>query len=281
MRGPRSGGAATQRRDGQRVARLFRQSRGLLDVRACNLDEILAEDQLELAESLFSESSYAACLIRSPDWKGGGIMLPKGQDRGRRRFSIAHELGHYHIPSHASVNGYCSDADMRARSTDSRHREWEANDFAAELLMPQALFSADVGEREISAATAMHLASAEMYNVSVMAAAWRVVQTTRERAAIVVSTRGTITWASRSHAFTFSLFDRARALHPDSIAAAAFRNEGHVDRPTLVPAVAWTESSKPIRGELFESSYGIPSLNQVVSILWHVDDDDDSVTDES
>jgi Zn-dependent peptidase ImmA (M78 family) len=135
-------------------------------VRACNLDEILAEDQIDLEESLFPESSYAACLIRSPDWKGGGIMLPKGQDGGRRRFSIAHELGHYHIPSHSGVNGFCSDTDMRARSTDSRQKEWEANDFAAELLMPHALFSADVGKREISAATAMDLASAEMYNVA-------------------------------------------------------------------------------------------------------------------
>jgi hypothetical protein len=274
--GPREGRV----RDGQRIARLFRQSRGLLDVRACNLDEILLEDQLELAESWFPESSYAAALIRSPDWKGGGIMLPKGQDGGRRRFSIAHELGHYHIPSHSSVNGFCSDADMRARSSDSRQREWEANDFAAELLMPHALFSADVGKREISAATAIDLAGVEMYNVSVMAAAWRVIQTTRERAAIVVSTGGTITWAARSSAFSFSLMERNQALHPDSVAAAAFRKGGITDRPTRVPVVAWTDSVRPIGGELLESSYGIPSLNQIVSILWHVDADEDAATDE-
>lgn len=271
----------TRVRDGQRIARLFRQSRGLVDVRACNLDQILLEDQLELAESWLPESSYAAALIRSPGWTGGGIMLPKGQDGGRRRFSIAHELGHYHIPSHSSVNGFCSDADMRARSSDSRQREWEANDFAAELLMPQALFSADVGKREISAATAMHLANVDMYNVSVMAAAWRVIQTTGERAAIVVSTANAVTWVARSPAFSFSLMERNQALHPDSAAAAAFRKEGTVDRPAPVPMVAWTESTRPIRGELLESSYGIPSLNQVVSILWHVDDDEDDAADEA
>ena len=49
-----------------------------------------------------ADPHYTACLIRAPaGCRGGGIFLAPGQDSGRKPFSMAHELGHFHIPSHA------------------------------------------------------------------------------------------------------------------------------------------------------------------------------------
>ena len=89
------------RRRGRDVARLFRQVRGLSDVRACSLDSILEDDQLELFELETENPGFTASLVRAAGIAGGGIALARGQDGGRRRFSIAHELGHFHIPSHS------------------------------------------------------------------------------------------------------------------------------------------------------------------------------------
>lgn len=258
-------------REGRRIAQLFRKARQPGDGRACNLDEILIEDKIELATSESEDPGYAACLIRGP--QVSGVILPKDQSGGRRRFSIAHELGHFHIPSHvrAGLQGSCFDADLRARSTDAKRQEWEANDFAAELLMPQRLFSTDVSARDVSIASATDLASTGMYDVSVLAAAWRLVQTTREAAALVVSTEGRVTWVAKSDAFRLWLTERNQLLHPGTLAAAGFRREGFADRPRAVPMGAWLEQTTTRPGVLLESTYGIDRLNQVVSLLWHVE----------
>lgn len=208
-------------------------------------------------------------------------MVPRGQDPGRRRFSIAHELGHFHIPSHVRENhqGPCFDADLRARMQDAAKREWEANDFAAELLMPYRLFAEDVSKLVPSIEDAALLAAPDMYNVSLFAAAWRLVQTTREAAALVVSANGRVSWIVKSDAFRVWLTERNQLLHPDTIAASVFRGEGPAEKPTEVNMGAWLEQATRPLGQLLESAYLIGATSQVVSLLWHVNDgaaDDDN-----
>ncbi len=60
------------------------------------------------------------------------------RSEGRRRFTIAHELGHWylHRDAHSErFERFCRPADLNARA----HIEGEANAFAAELLMPRPL----------------------------------------------------------------------------------------------------------------------------------------------
>jgi hypothetical protein len=208
---------------------------------------------------------------------GGGIFLAPGQDRGRMRFSIAHELGHFHIPSHAKKGadgiGYCADRDLRARDTDAKQQEWEANDFAVELLMPRRLFTADAARLDVSVATAQRLAAPDMYDVSVTAAAWRLAQTTAERCAMVVSTGTGVEWMVRSAGFRLPITERRQRLHPDTLAAAVYRGEGADATPREVPAGAWLDAPVDVRGALLESTHRIAHLDQVVSLLWHLEDE--------
>jgi Zn-dependent peptidase ImmA (M78 family) len=241
----------------------------LENVRRCDLESILAEDEIELSYSETTNPGFAACLLRTPGWSG--IVLPKDQTGGRRRFSIAHELGHFHIPTHADVSGLCSDADLRGMENGTHVREWEANDFAAELLMPRHLFAADAAARDVSVAAAMELATPELYDVSVMAAASRIVQTTREAAALVVSTNGRVSWHVKSEAFRIWLPQSKDRLHHDTLAAAGFRRVEDSEQPLRVPIAAWHQGRGRIDGELLESTYRIDRLEQIVSLLWHVD----------
>jgi Zn-dependent peptidase ImmA (M78 family) len=269
-----------ERRDGRRIAQLFRQARALEDVRCCNLEVILEQDEIELATFDQDHPGCAACLFRTPGWSG--IMLPKGQTGGRRRFSIAHELGHFHIPSHSDVSGYCRDSDLLA-SEGGALKEWEANDFASELLMPQRFFTADAAARGLSIRSAIELADASMYDVSLMAASLRIVETTRQAAAIVVSTHGRVSWSRRSDNFRLWLPGSRERVNHDTMAAAAYRRVETSQDPRPVPISAWTDSAHRTRGELLESVYRIDSQEQVVSLLWHVEDDhgDDQDEDDS
>jgi len=261
-------------RDGLRIAKLFRKYRVGLEIRACNLETICHDDFIEIFDSRLAEPGYTALLKRCPDGLGGGLIaLQPGQDRGRRRFSIAHELGHYHIPKHKNVEGYCADSDMRARFTDARRQEWEANDFATELLMPRKLFAEDARKLDVSIAAAIKLGAAELYDVSVLAAAWRIVQTTREPAAIVVTANGRVEWMYRSDAFRLPLTERGQPLHPDTMAAAAMREQNGAPDSHEVNSAAWLDYDVEVRGTLLESTHLIPSLNQTVSLLWLADGD--------
>lgn len=71
-------------------------------------------------------SDVDACLAYHPPdtW---AIFVAPGRGNGRRRFSIAHELGHYLL--HRDL--------IAAGTTPGPEHEREANEFAAELLMPE------------------------------------------------------------------------------------------------------------------------------------------------
>lgn len=55
----------------------------------------------------------------------------------RKRFTLAHELGHYAL--HRQLNRNFEDAAL-FRDGDTSSLEWEANQFAADLLMPKSEF---------------------------------------------------------------------------------------------------------------------------------------------
>jgi hypothetical protein len=266
---------------GREIAQLFRDSRGLLHTRACDIDGILEEAGIEVTTSHYADPGYAAVLIRLSGG-GGGIMIAPNQSPGRQRFSLAHEVGHFYIPAHANAGPTlkCADADLRARSTDSNVREWEANDFASELLMPRKLFGEDIRRRSISFATVEWLAAPEMYHVSRTAAAWRLVQLTREPCALVVSLDGAIEWVARSASFAYRISERHEPLGTGTVAAAVHRGESANGKAESVPPYEWLEvrEGQSLNNvELLESTCSIPSQHRILSLLWAPDPEEEDV----
>ena len=73
-----------------------------------------------------------------------GAMGDLGAPRragARRRFTVAHEVGHHLLHSDGAAV-LCRPADVETAAGDERTREREANRFAAELLMPEPLVRA-------------------------------------------------------------------------------------------------------------------------------------------
>src|SRR5579859_1988447 len=81
----------------------------------------------------------SAQMIATKD--GGCIVIPRFTDPAERRWSIAHELGHFVLRHPAPpANELCHPRIPRRRS-DRRHLEDEANAFAATLLIPERLLA--------------------------------------------------------------------------------------------------------------------------------------------
>ncbi len=128
-----------------------------------------------------------------------GIGYPTHiNNQGFRRFSVAHEIGHYRLPGHIDAvldawGQHFSKAGFR--STD--RYEQEADHFASALLMPARLFTAAAGRAGdgLQAIKALQ-ATCE---TSLEATAIRYAQTSRDPVAIIRSGNGTIDYAVMSN----------------------------------------------------------------------------------
>lgn len=259
--------------NGTRIARLFRKARGFADVRTCDLERVLEEDEIEVAESEMADPGYAACLVTVGEGMPAGILLAPGQRRGRRRFSIAHELGHYHIPTHRRhANRPCGERDISAGAAGKDDLEVEANDFAVELLMPRRHFLTDSARLNPSIESMLALSAEDMYDVSVTAAASRYVRLTTEACALVCSRAGTVEWVIRSDSFFYRIPTKGDALPSESHARFVASGEIPIHKAQALDPYAWFEREQRGTPELFESTLSIPSQQQVLSLLWAVAD---------
>ncbi|MEP2784859.1 MAG: ImmA/IrrE family metallo-endopeptidase [Pseudoruegeria sp.] len=100
-----------------------------------------AIDIYEIREANLSDLEGA--LIVPPDKSEGAILINEDRHETRKRYTIAHEIGHYVHPFHRanSPAGFrCKAKDLaveKARPNDRHSRmEQQANEFAAEQLMP-------------------------------------------------------------------------------------------------------------------------------------------------
>ncbi|TPL67552.1 MULTISPECIES: ImmA/IrrE family metallo-endopeptidase [unclassified Mesorhizobium] len=140
--------------------------------------------------------SYEGGLVTTPDKFNGSILFNEASPRERRRFTIAHELGHFLIPSHVpSAEGrfLCKLQDMRelkGGESDRRLKmEVEANRFASQLLMPPPKFRMDVAvgkDPDIRQLSSI----AKKYDVSKEAAGRAYVRFREEPVALVVTQNG-------------------------------------------------------------------------------------------
>lgn len=141
---------------------------------------------------------YEGGLLTSADKFNGTILFNEASPKQRRRFTIAHELGHFLMPSHLpSPDGrfLCKLQDMmtlKGGETDKRLKmEVEANRFASQILMPPPKFRVDAAaskDPELG-----HLCSiAKKYDVSKEAAGRAYVRFREEPVALVVTQNGKV-----------------------------------------------------------------------------------------
>jgi Zn-dependent peptidase ImmA (M78 family) len=125
----------------------------------------------------------------------------EGRPKGRVNFSIAHELGHFFIPSHRAqlLAGEMHNSVSDFRSPQSQ--EQEADDFAACLLMPRELFIAEVQRFRQRVCTLSEIGqlAEQRLKTSLTSTARRYVQCDVEACSIVFSQHGVMKWAMHSH----------------------------------------------------------------------------------
>lgn len=194
--------------------------------------------------------------------KGGIIRIREGiAPLGRRRFTIAHEIGHRVLHG----TGACYDTLKDFRTWTSGSKETEANIFASELLMPERLFRPLVSRQSPSLEFIDQLA--ELFHTSTQAAAIRFVQTTAEPCAFVLFRHGQYEWSRKSPSFDFFIKDGKP--HGYTGVADLLAGKTIAPGPAKTPAGAWIEDQDPEgRASIMEDARSLPEFKEVVTLLW-------------
>ena len=127
-----------------------------------------------------------------------GICYPTHVDNdGFINFSVAHEIGHYRLPGHLdSVFEACGRHFSCAGFRSASQYEWEADQFAAALLMPAKLFTAAM-EQAGNGLQAVESTPGDCVT-SLEATAIRYAQTSRDPVAVIRSEGRTIDYTFMS-----------------------------------------------------------------------------------
>lgn len=160
--------------------------------------------------------NFEGALIKHPN-KSQWMILYKENIRseGRKRFTIAHELGHYML-HRAEMDEFLCASIVGEQSLSVRDIENEADTFASYLLMPLDDCRKQTSHQQFSIELLIHCAN--RYNVSLMAAALKLKEILPKRIVVVAARDGMILWASSNQkAYKSKVYIKTKGVPPISI----------------------------------------------------------------
>ena len=224
----------------------------------------------EIAEKIGIEvlyrpaESFDGALLRIRDAQRGYIVInSRIREESRRRFTLAHEIGHFVLPGQQEVSAPCKQQRIENWDADLYRPELEANRFAAEILMPRGLM-AEFVQSEPSLESIRSIA--QLCGTSLTASAVRLITLTPHRAAVVWSQDQKILWSKLSEGFVRWI--RKGEVRENSFAGQYYRKQSVPDQLAPVPASAWLyEKGLQEGAQIWEQSVGLKNYGAVLSLL--------------
>src|SRR5262249_41056095 len=152
----------------------------------------------------------------------------------------AHEIGHWLMHGALSQVLFCTSDDMVDRYKSSAP-EVEANAFAAELLMPEAVFRRRGGTSVPSPRLLKDLA--DYFRTTLTATVVRFVDVEEEQCAMVVTEHGRVRWWNANERFDGFWLDSMSEVSPKTVAGAYLNGEPIPDKAEEVDGEAWLGST--------------------------------------
>jgi IrrE N-terminal-like domain len=210
---------------------------------------------------------FDGALIRSkPDQKGIVAVKLSIHEKSRKRFTIAHEIGHFISPHHRNLGEICEERKIESFDSHLNRTEIEANEFAAKLLLPSALLRRRFNLSEFSLAQISDVALD--FGTSLTATTRSFLTLTDLPCAMVWSVSNRARWFVRSDSFRFYL-PLPELPANGSFAARIFRGESTPAELAPVRPDAWLDRRAAEHvALLLEHSISLPNYNAVLSLLW-------------
>lgn len=243
---------------------------------------ITSPKQLDLekianAEYIIVEETAAAAYAGNIVFSDGfGLIRINNSNSlsGQKRFTLAHELGHYFIERNSTLRKFnCTSKDLMSFSFGNLF-EKKANQFAAELLMHKPWFTEFTRKLDISMQVIKDIA--DYFGVTLSAAALRYSLIGKYPIAVIMSSKenpkdkyGKVIWSSINEYFPLKWIPNGLEVSKDSPASDFFKGNVMQEGEDLVPASAWFSQDYNCDNSYFrEENLAMPNYNSVLTILW-------------
>lgn len=185
---------------------------------------------------------------------------------GRKRFAVAHEIGHWCL--HASISQLlaCTNEDMRARYKDSEP-EAEANWFAAELLMPEDRYAAAMKGTTPSPDVINGLA--DEFLVTRTAAAVRYVELCPSHTVFIMCKESSVKWWRCSKGLDGPLWIKSgQPVSPRTLAGKFFLGKAPEIEVQSIGAEDWADRYPDYASEFMEAIIPLGNTGAAITMLW-------------
>jgi hypothetical protein len=166
------------------------------------------------------------------------ISVSENSGKQRRRFSIAHELGHWEL--HRGRQFECGKADIDNAANDPLNPERQADNYAADLLMPWYLFEPLLGQaKKVDLQLLEHMQ--RTFDVSPAATAIRIAEANVEPVIIACYGQEGRRWVSRSKDVPDRWYP-VSTLDPECYAADVVAGKRERTHMSPIGADAWFDA---------------------------------------
>lgn len=180
---------------------------------------------------------------------------------GRRRFTVAHELGHWEM--HKQYSQFlCSEDDMRDYGKSPL--EMEANCFAAELLMPTFHFRKAIEKKSPSMKLIQSLA--REFNTTLTATAMRFAEVSKHNLLVVWHQFNSVSWCYSPSKKDLPYVIKGR--QPAAFSSATLNPSEVVDHMFYYDQANWFPELRDRIYGVQEETLSMPRLQGGLTLLW-------------
>ena len=219
-------------------------------------------------KAMISEEFHGMSLGSS----NGAVILVNSniQNRHRKRFTAAHEIGHVHlhIQTNEKSKFQCTAKDISAGNGSNDNFEKEANEFASSLLMPASIISPQIQKSDLSWSLIEGIQ--KLCDVSLEAAARRIMALSKDACCLIIHKNNQMWTPVKSKSFNVFLPDQQ---YPRYLDTEPDNSENSL--PSEVEECDfsdWNFPDKSSVGKLFYSSIHNDKFNRTMTLLLHDED---------
>jgi Zn-dependent peptidase ImmA (M78 family) len=241
---------------------------GIRDITAVTLEDI-AFAKNAIVEEISSINADGRTIFGS---KYAIIRVNKNIEYiGKKRFTIAHEIGHLIL--HRGVQPVFLDNDATLEYFKKGHQETEANEFASELLMPEEQFREECKGKKFSPDFLRYLS--EKFQTSITSTVYRYFEHGNQPICLVYSHNNKVLYWKRPEGYDHFLIDYTRMSPPEDSVAAEFFREDKIYPRNQSKQQIWKSTWFDLKSWENDNNYKFyeyciitPRYNTVLSVIW-------------
>jgi len=218
----------------------------------------------EFIDVRFEKLDHCYGRISYKDEFGAITISTTIKDYGQKNFVLAHEMGHFYNERKKFQSLICEGDIIMQRSG----REFDANVFAAELILHEPWFNEFTKGKKLSSELLRDIA--DYFKTSLSSAAMRYAELGNTPTAIILTTDGNVKYSRINSYFPYQFIRNGMKVNRNSYTYDFYCGSEIPQQAELIPIDAWFSEDFNYKKDQFimEQNIPMPSYNSCLTILW-------------